>query len=144
MSINSLTLPLHEDLITITTRAQASARSRNQARLEPPNISAVTFALTPGRASIATLDYTTTEGIKFYTKETKVMEPPYERSEKGIYAFLCQVSHQANQTNSDTIINVSVTVGGVNLTSDILSQNDMLTLLRVHAHVLTYLVFYGR
>ena len=35
-------------------------------------MAAVTFALTPGRASTATLDYTTTEGIKFYTKDTKV------------------------------------------------------------------------
>ena len=73
-------LPLREDLYTITTGAQATARARNQARLEPPNIAAVLFSLPPGRASIATLDYTTTEVIKLYNKATKGMEPPYDLS----------------------------------------------------------------
>ena len=63
-------LPLREDLYTITTRAQAAARAWNQAVLEPPNMAAVTFSLTTGRASTATLDYTITEGIKLYNKAT--------------------------------------------------------------------------
>ena len=103
---NSLTLFLREDLYTSSTQAQAAARALNQARLEPPNMAAVTFALTPGRASTATPDYTTTEGIKFYNKATKGMEPPYELSNQKPYPFLSQVSHKANQMNWDTIINV--------------------------------------
>ena len=126
--MNSLTLPLREDLYTITNRAQDAARARNQARLEPPNMAAVTLALTPGRASTATLDYTTTEGIKFYNKATKGVDPPYDLSDVGLYAFLRQVSHQANQMNWDNIINDPVTVGGVDLTRDLLSQHGMLTL----------------
>ena len=96
---NSLTLPLREDLYTITTQAQAAARARNQARLELPNMSAITFALTLGRASTATLDYTTAEGIKFYNKTTKGMESPYDLSDKRLYPFLRQVSYEANQMN---------------------------------------------
>ena len=104
----------------------------------------VTFALTTGRASTATLDYTTTEGIKLYNKATKGMDPPYELSDKWLYAFLRQVSHQANQMNWDTIINVPVTVGGVILTRDLPIQHGMLTLAQVHVHVLTYQVLDGR
>ena len=141
---NSLTLPLREDLYTITTRSQAAVRARNQARLEPPNVATVTFALTPGRASTATLYYITTEGIKLYNKETKGIEPPYDLSDEGLYAFLLQVSHQANQMNWNTIINVLVNVGGVNLTCDLLIQNGVLTLAQVHAHVLTYQGLDGR
>ena len=55
-------------------------------------MAAVTLALTPGRASNATLDYTTTEGIKLYNKATKGVDPPYDLSNKGLYAFLRQVS----------------------------------------------------
>ena len=72
------------------------------------------------------------------------MEPPYDLSDEGLYAFLRQVSHQANKMNWDTIINVPVTVGGFNLTSDLLSQHGMLTLAQVHAHILTYQGLYGR
>ena len=97
-------------------------------------MAAVTYALTPGRASTATLDYTTTEGIKLYNKVTKGMEPPYDLRDKGLYAFLRQVNHQATQMNWDTIINVPVTVGGVDLTRDLLIQHGMLTLAQVHAH----------
>ena len=46
--------------------------------------------------------------------------------------------------NWDTIINVPVTVGGVNLSCDLLSQHGMLTIAQVHAHVLPYQGFYGR
>ena len=66
------------------------------------------------------------------------MDPPYDLSNERIYPFLRQVSYQSNQTNWDTIINVPVTVGGVNPTRDLLSQHGMLTLVQVHAHVLTY------
>ena len=107
-------------------------------------MAAVTFALTSGRTSTGTLDYTTTEGIKLYNKETKGMETPYDLSDKGLYAFLRQVSHQANQMQWDTIINVPVTVGGINLTRDLLSQNGMLTLAQVHDHFLTYQGLDGR
>ena len=107
-------------------------------------MAAVTFALSTGRASTANLDYTTTEGIKLYKKVTKEMEPPYDLSDKGLYAFLHQVSHQANQMNWDTIFNVPVTVVGVDLNRDLLSQHGMLTLAQVHAHVLTYQGLDGR
>ena len=66
------------------------------------------------------------------------MEPPYDPSDKGLYAFLHRVSHQANQMNWDTIFNVPVTVGGVDLNRDLLSQHVMLNLAQVHARVLTY------
>ena len=46
--------------------------------------------------------------------------------------------------NWDTIINVPVTVGGVNLTRDLLSQHGILNLAQLHAHVLTYQGFDGR
>ena len=72
------------------------------------------------------------------------MEPPYTLSDKRLYAFLCQVSHQKNQMNWETIINVPVTVGGVSLTRDLISQHGMLTLVQVHAHVLTYQGLDGR
>ena len=101
-------------------------------------MAAVTLDLILGRASTATLDYATAEGINLYNKATKGVDPPYDLSDKGLYAFLRQVSHQANQMNRDTIINVPVTVGGVNLTRDLLSQHGMLTLTQVHDHVLTY------
>ena len=107
-------------------------------------MAAVTFSLTPGRASTATLDYTTAEVIKLYNKSTKGVEPPYDQSKEGIYPFLRQVSHQANQINWDTIINVPVTLGRVDLTRDLLSHHVMLTLAQVHAHVLTYQGLYGR
>ena len=107
-------------------------------------MAAVNFALTPGRASTATLDFRTTEGIKLYNKATKGMDPPYGLSDKGLYAFLRQVSHHANQMNWDTIINVHVTVGGVNITCDLLSQHVMMTLAQVHAYVLTYQGLDGR
>ena len=107
-------------------------------------MAAVTLALTPGRASTATLDYTTYEGIKLYTKATKGMDPPYDLSNKGLYAFFRQVSHQLYQVNWDTIINVPVTVGGVILTRDLLSQHGMLTLTQVHAHFLAYQVLDSR
>ena len=119
-------------------RIKCAVRARNQARLEPPNVATVTFALTPGRASTATLYYITTEGIKLYNKATKGIEPPYDLSNKGLYAFLFQVSHQANQMNWNTIINVLVNVGGVNLTCNLLIQNGVLTLAQVRAHALTY------
>ena len=102
------------------------------------------LALTPGRASTATLDYTTNEGIKLYNKARKGMDTTYELSDEGLYDFLHQVSHQANQMNWDTIINAPVTVGGVKLTRDLLRQNVMLTLAQVHAHVLTYQGLDGR
>ena len=101
-------------------------------------MAAVTFTITPSRASTATLYYMTTECIKLYNKDTKGIEPPYDLSDEGLYAFLLQVSHQANQMNWDTIINVPVNVGGVNPTRDLLSQNGILTLAQVHAHFLTY------
>ena len=104
----------------------------------------VTFALTPGRASTRTLDYTTAEGIKLYNKATKGMDPPYDLSNEGLYAFLRQVIHQANKMNWDTIINVPVTLGGVRLTRDLFSQHEMLTLAQVHAHILTYQGLEGR
>ena len=110
ITANSLTLHLREDLYTITTRAQAASRARYQARLEPTKIAAATFALTTGRASTVTLDYTAAEGIKFYNKATKGMETTYDLRDKGLYAFLRQVSYQANQMNWDNIINVPVTV----------------------------------
>ena len=78
-------------------------------------MAAVTFSLTPGRASTATLDYTTDEGIKLYNKATKRIETPYKLNDEGLYPFLRQVSHQENRMNWDTIINVPVTVGGVDL-----------------------------
>ena len=62
-------------------------------------MAADTFAISTGRASTATLDYTTTEGNKLYNKATNEMEPPYDLSDEGLYAFLHQVSHQANQMN---------------------------------------------
>ena len=62
-------------------------------------MAAVTFSLTPGRASTATLDCTTDEVIKLYIKATKGLEPPYDLSGEGLYAFLRQVSHQVNQMN---------------------------------------------
>ena len=40
--------------------------------------------------------------------------------------------------NWDNIINVQVTVGGVGLTHDLLSQHSMLNLAQVHALVLDY------
>ena len=141
---NSLMLPLREDLYTITSRSQAAYRARKQALIEPPNMAAVTFALTTGRASTATPDYTTTEGIKLYNKATNEMEPPYDLSDEGLYAFLHQVSHQANQMNWGTIFNVPVTIVGVDLTHDILSQHGMLNLAQVRAHVLTYQGLDGR
>ena len=141
---NILMLPLRKDLYTITTRSQAATRARNQAKLEPPNMAAVSFALTTGRASAATLDYTTTKGIKLYNKATNEMEPPYDLSNEGLYAFLRRVINQANQMNWDTIFNVPVTVGGVDLTRDLLSQHGMLTLAQAHAHVLTYQGLDGR
>ena len=72
------------------------------------------------------------------------MEPPYTLSDKRLYAFLCQVSHQKNQMNWETIINVPVTIGGVNLTRDLLRQHGMLTLVQVHVHFLTYQGLDGR
>ena len=107
-------------------------------------MTAVAFSLTPGKASTETLDYTTAEGIKLYNKATKGMEPPYDLSGEGLYAFLRQVSHQVNQINWDNIINVPVTVGEVILTRDLLIQHGMLTLAQVHAHVLTYQGLDGR
>ena len=107
-------------------------------------MSDITFAITPGRASTATLDCMTAEGINLYNKATKGVEPPYELSDKGLYAFLRQVSHQANQMNWDTFINVPVTIGGVNLMFDLLSQHGMLNLAKVHALVLTYQGLVGR
>ena len=62
-------------------------------------MAAANFALTPGRASTSTLDYTITKGINLYNKATKGMEAPYDLSYEGPYAFLRQVSHQANQMN---------------------------------------------
>ena len=72
------------------------------------------------------------------------MEPPYDLSDEEPYDFLHQVSHQANQMNWGTIFNVPVTVCGVDLTRDILSQHGMLPLVQVRAHVLTYQGFDGR
>ena len=46
--------------------------------------------------------------------------------------------------NWNTIINVLVTVGGVNLTRYILIQHGMLTLVQFHAYVLTYQGLDGR
>ena len=46
--------------------------------------------------------------------------------------------------NWNTIINVLVTIGGVNLTRDLLIQHGMLTIVQVHAYVLTYQVLDGR
>ena len=66
------------------------------------------------------------------------METPYDLSDKGLYAFLREVSHQANQMNWDTIFNIPITVGGVDLTRDLLSQHGMLTLAQVHANDLTH------
>ena len=107
-------------------------------------MAAFTFNLTPGRASTATLGYMTDEGINLYNKATKGMDPTYEPSDKVLYAFLQQVSHQANQMNWDTIINIPVTVGGVSLTCNLLSQHGMLTIVQVHDHVLTYQGLDGR
>ena len=72
------------------------------------------------------------------------MDPPYDLSDKGLYVFLRQVNHQANHIHWDTIINFPVTVGGVSLTRDLLSQHGMLNLAQVHAHVLTYQGLDGR
>ena len=107
-------------------------------------MASVNFSLTPGRDSNATLDYTTAEVIKLYNKSKKRMDPPYDLSDEGLYAFLRQVIHQENQINWETIINVPVTVGGVILTRDLPIQHGMLTLAQVHVHVLTYQVLDGR
>jgi hypothetical protein len=103
----------------ITTVANAQTAAANAAAAAaaapigvPPSIVpavptvAAVFALWPGLASNAFLDYNTSDGRKVYNKAISPLTSQYDLNADGLQTFLAKVSARARESNWGGIINI--------------------------------------
>jgi hypothetical protein len=99
--------------ITDLANAQAAAANAAAAAVPiggppPPPVApvAAVFALWPGLANNAWLDYNTADGRKIYNQAVSPLASQYDRSADGLQTFLAKVSARSREFNWDDIMNI--------------------------------------
>jgi hypothetical protein len=100
----------------ITDLANAQAAAANAAAAAaaavpiggPPPVVQVApvFALWPGLASNAFLDYNTSDGRKIYSKALAPLSTLYDLNSEGLYTFLAKAAGRARESNWTDILSI--------------------------------------
>ena len=103
----------------------------------------VNFALAPGRANNAVLDYTTSEGIKLYGKAVAPLDPKYDLQSGGLFTFLQKVRNRAIEQDWEAILRISVPpaaliAGQAAPTYNLVTEYGRMTMANVDASSRTY------
>jgi hypothetical protein len=103
----------------------------------------VNFAIAPGRANNAILDYTTTEGIKLYGKAVSSLDPQYDLKSGGLFTFLQKVRNRAIEQDWDDILRIAVPpavaiVGQAAPTYSLVTEYGRMSMANVDASARTY------
>jgi hypothetical protein len=128
--------------ITDLANAQAAAANANAAAAAAvplgghPPVAAV-FALWPGLANNAFLDYNTSDVRKIYSKAVSPLASAYDLNAEGLQTFLAKVSARARESNWDSIIQVPDS-SAPPVARSLIDAYGAITLAECRSHATTY------